>query len=118
MNTDLNLLFGVLCLQADLFDATRFAEACMAWTTQHDKPLATLLVERGWITAEERASVELLLQRKLQKHQGDARASLAGCADISIRRILSVLDDSEINRSLAGLPESTETVPPTTTPPP
>jgi hypothetical protein len=30
MDTDRNLLFGVLVLQADLLDLTRFAEACTA----------------------------------------------------------------------------------------
>ena len=30
-DTDRNLLFGVLALQADLIDAAQFAEACSAW---------------------------------------------------------------------------------------
>ncbi len=29
--TDRNLLFGVLALQADLLDPQQFAEACSAW---------------------------------------------------------------------------------------
>src|SRR5438552_10389371 len=59
--TDCNLLFGVLALQADLLDATRFAEACSAWATRKDTPLADLLVERGWLTAEDRAHLDYLL---------------------------------------------------------
>ena len=31
MDTDRNLLLGMLALQADLIDATRFAEASSAW---------------------------------------------------------------------------------------
>jgi hypothetical protein len=30
-DTDRNLLFGVLALQADFLDASRFAQACAAW---------------------------------------------------------------------------------------
>src|SRR5262249_24075368 len=74
---DRNLLFGVLALQLDLLDARRFAEACSAWATRKDTPLADLLVERGWLTAADRADVERLLERKLRKQGGDARASLA-----------------------------------------
>ena len=44
MDTDRNLLFGVLALQADLLSAARFAEACTAWSSQKDRPLADLLV--------------------------------------------------------------------------
>jgi hypothetical protein len=44
MDTDRNLLFGVLALQADLIDNTRFAEACAAWAARKDLALADLLV--------------------------------------------------------------------------
>src|SRR3954454_11262607 len=54
-DTDRNLLFGVLALQADLLDAAQFAEACSAWAGRKDVPLADLVVRRGWLTAEDRA---------------------------------------------------------------
>ena len=60
MDTDRNLLFGVLALQADLITPARFAEACSAWAAKKAVPLADLLRERGWITAEEQAHVEFL----------------------------------------------------------
>jgi hypothetical protein len=68
MSADKNLLFGVLALQADLLDAARFAEACSAWAARKDTPLADLLVERGWLTPEDRADVDKLVARKLKKH--------------------------------------------------
>ena len=64
-------------MQADLLDSNRFAEACSAWAVRKDTPLASLLVERGWQTPEDRDRVEQVLQRKLKKHSGDVRASLA-----------------------------------------
>jgi hypothetical protein len=47
-----------------------------------------LLVERGWLTSEERADVEKLLARKLKKHDGDARASLAEVTTDQVRESL------------------------------
>jgi tetratricopeptide (TPR) repeat protein/tRNA A-37 threonylcarbamoyl transferase component Bud32 len=105
MDTDRNLLFGVLALQADLIDADRFAEACSAWAAKKATPLADLLQQRGWITAEERAHVEFLLERKLRKHRGDVHASLAAAADQRVRSLIAAADDFEVRRSIAELPQ-------------
>jgi hypothetical protein len=103
MDTDRNLLFGVLALQADLIDPIRFAEACTAWSARKETPLADLLVERGWLTADERADVDKLLARKLKKHGGDAKAGLAEVTTDPIKRSLASLADPGIRESLAGL---------------
>jgi serine/threonine-protein kinase len=103
MVTDRNLLFGVLALQADLLDPTRFAEACTAWSARKDTPLGDLLVERGWLTPEERADVAKLLERKLKKHGGDANAGLAEITTDPVRQSLAALADPDIRQSLAGL---------------
>jgi serine/threonine-protein kinase len=104
MDTDRNLLFGVLALQADLIDQARFAEACTAWTARKDTPLADLLVERGWLSAEDRADVEKLLARKLSKHGGDARPALAEVTSDHVRRTLTLVSDPDVRKSLAGVP--------------
>ena len=104
-NADRNLLFGVLALQADLIDAERFAEACSAWAARKSTPLADLMAERGWITAEERAHVEFLLDRKLRKHDGDAHASLAAVADDTARSVLARIDDPVVQQTLSQLGE-------------
>jgi serine/threonine-protein kinase len=103
LQTDRNLLFGVLALQADLLDAARFAEVCAAWSACKDKTLADLLVERGWLTSEDRRDVERLLERKLKKHSGDAHASLAGILNAPTRDLLAAVADPEVQHSLAGL---------------
>src|SRR4051794_29101804 len=102
MDTDRNLLFGVLALQADLLDAARFAEACAAWAARKGTPLADLLVERGWLTAQDRAAVEHLLVLKLNRH-GSARAGLAAAATPEAVQALSALEDPEVRHSLASL---------------
>src|SRR6516165_5973100 len=101
MDTDRNLLFGVLALQTDIIDADRFAEACSAWAAKKSTPLAELLQQRGWITAEERAHVEFLLERKLRKHRGDIHASLADVTDNRVRGLIAGSNDSEVRRSIA-----------------
>ncbi len=105
MNTDRNLLFGVLALQADLIDSDRFAEACSAWAAKKTVPLADLLRERGWITADEQAHVDFLLERKLRRHHGDARASLAAAADGRVRSLIAATDDVDVRHSIAAAPQ-------------
>jgi eukaryotic-like serine/threonine-protein kinase len=101
--TDRNLLFGVLALQADLIDQAGFVEACTLWTARKHVPLADLLVERGWLTAADKAHVEWLLGCQVRKHRGDAHASLAVVADGAVRHALSALEDVEVRQSLADL---------------
>jgi hypothetical protein len=76
-DTDKNLLFGVLALQADLLDAKQFVEACTLWANEKHRPLAHLLVERGWLTPEEKGHVEFLLERKLKRHGGGSGTARA-----------------------------------------
>jgi serine/threonine protein kinase len=102
MDTDRNLLFGVLALQADLLDSARFAEVCSAWATHKDTPLADLLVARGWLTPNDRADVEKLLDRKLKKHGGDAHAGLAEVTNDHVRQSLAAVTDADVRQSLAG----------------
>jgi tetratricopeptide (TPR) repeat protein/tRNA A-37 threonylcarbamoyl transferase component Bud32 len=103
MDTDRNLLFGVMALQADLIDAVQFAEICSAWAAKKVAPLADLLQERGWITPEERAHVEFLLERKVRKHGGDIHASLIDAADGRTRGAIAAVEDIEVRQSLIGL---------------
>lgn len=105
MDADRNLLFGVLALQADLIEIRQFAEACTAWSARKNISLCELLIERGWLTPQDGADVEKLLQRKLQKHGGSSQASLAEITDAKVRNTLAVINDGDVQRSLAGLPK-------------
>ena len=59
-----------------MIDLAQLTAACRAWVADKSKPIADLLVERGWITAEDRGFVEKQLERKLAKHQHDPRVTL------------------------------------------
>ena len=104
VDADRNLLFGVLALQQDLIDAQQFAEACALWAIRKDRPLADVLVERGWVTADDRLDVEKFFRRKVKKHGGDVRATLIAAADDTARDALGQVDDSDVRKSLSALP--------------
>jgi serine/threonine-protein kinase len=103
MDADRNLLFGVLALQADLIDQRQFAEACTDWSTRKQTPLADILVEQGWLGVDDRADVDKLLQRKLKKHKGDARAGLTEVTTDPVRQSLAGVADAAVQQSLAGV---------------
>lgn len=100
--TDRNLLFGVLALHADLIDNQQFAEICGVWSTRKQTPLPDLLIERGWINADDRREVERLLERKLRKRSGDSKMLLATVSD-EVRSLLHTLADQDIRKSLDAL---------------
>ena len=106
VESDRNLLFGVLALQQEFIDAQQFAEACAAWSVRKDSPLAQILLERGWMNAEDREEVERFLRRKLKKFGGDARRTLDSVADASTRQSLHQIDDPQIRRSMATIAAS------------
>jgi serine/threonine-protein kinase len=103
MNTDRNLLFGILAVQTELIDVGQFVEVCADWIVHKQTPLAELLIERGWITGADRADVERLLQRKLQKHGEDIPSTLAPVLDADLRASLAALDDPDIWKTIGSL---------------
>src|SRR5579864_7310566 len=105
MDSDRNLLFGVLALQADLIDEEKFVEACTAWAARKATPLADLLLQRGWITPADKELVAQLMERKLRKHAGDASKSLAAVSDGTVQRALADVADPEIRHTLSAMRE-------------
>jgi serine/threonine-protein kinase len=111
MDTDRNLLFGVLALHLDLVTGEQFARACMAWSARKQESLGAILVEEGLLSAEERADVERLLERKLRRTGGDVRASLAEAVGAGLVASLASVADDAVQRSLAALPAAGATTP-------
>ena len=93
MDSDRNLLFGVLALLTDAVSRDQFVEACTSWSANKDKSLADVLAERGWLTPDDRANVEKILDRKLKRHDGDARAGLVEVANDEVRQ--TIVDAAE-----------------------
>jgi serine/threonine-protein kinase len=105
MDTDRNLLFGVLALQSGLVDAVQFAEGCSAWAGRKDVPLADLLVQRGLLSATQRALVDQLLEMALDKHAGDAEASLATVSTERSKHLLAQVADPDVQQTLERMPQ-------------
>jgi tetratricopeptide (TPR) repeat protein len=97
-----NLLFGVLALKADAFDALGFTKFCSAWAARKEGTFADWLQQRGWISAPDRAAVDHLVTLKLRKH-GEVAAALAAECDAAVTAPLTAVPDPEIQQALDGL---------------
>jgi len=116
VDTDRNLLFGVLALQLDLIDRDAFVNACAAWATRKDTPLGEVFVALGLLTADDRREVERLMERRLKKHGGDVQASLLAIADEDVRNAVAAVGDQDLARSLPPTPSEWTSPPPTFAP--
>jgi len=103
IHIDRNVLFGVIALQDDLIDQKQFTEACAVWALRLETSLTELLLERGWITSDDRREIERKIERKIKKH-GNIRASLAAVAGGDARDAIRAVDHPEIRKSLSSLP--------------
>ena len=81
MDTERNLLFGVVALQNGTVDADRLAETCAAWVAEPSQPLADLFVKSGVMTYEEKTEVEKVVAHELEAYGGDPQATLAATID-------------------------------------
>ncbi|MGZ0171716.1 MAG: serine/threonine-protein kinase, partial [Planctomycetales bacterium] len=105
MTVEQNLLFAVLAFEDELIDLQQLTAACRAWAGDKSKPLAELLVERGWVTAEHRKFLEEKAERKLARHQNDPRVTLNAVTRGDICDVLrKEVDDSEVRQSLSSWP--------------
>lgn len=102
-----NLLFAVLALQEEFIDRAQFDEVCVVWSTRTNQPLAELLLERGWITADDRAEIDRKMARKLKKHADDPHATLADTAEADVRDALRTIASPNVAATLDNLAPAT-----------
>ncbi len=77
---DTNLLFGVLGLQVGLIEQADLLDAFQRWSRDRSGSLAQVLVDRGTLTTEDRATLENLVRRHVEKNGGNLERSLAAVA--------------------------------------
>ncbi len=107
MSVERNLLFAVLAFEDELIDLQQLTAACRAWSNHKSKPLADLLVERGWITTDHRRFLDEKAERKLSKHQNDPRVTLNAATRGDICDVLlKDVDDSDVRQSLSSWPSA------------
>ena len=109
IDTDRNLLFGLLALQNGLIDQVKLVAAFQAWTLDKGRPLADHLVVRGDLDADDRSAVLALVARHLKKHGDSIENSLAAIpAGPSTRQSLLSIADHDIGASLTILGPQTD----------
>ncbi len=77
VDSESNLLFGLLALQNGLIDHGALFAAFAAWTRDKSRPLADHLIELGHLDAPRRAVVEAIAGLHVQALGGDPEKSLA-----------------------------------------
>jgi eukaryotic-like serine/threonine-protein kinase len=96
MDTERNLLFGVIAFQNGAVDADRLAETYTAWATKPSTSLADHFVDRGLITVEQRSEVEKTVAEEIEAHGGDPHATLAATLDGRSLMAIGKLTSSKI----------------------
>jgi eukaryotic-like serine/threonine-protein kinase len=81
MDSERNLLFGVVAFQNGTVDADRLTETCAAWVEEPSQTLADLFVNRGLMTDEQKTELEKVVAHELKVHGGDPHATLAATID-------------------------------------
>jgi serine/threonine protein kinase len=77
VDTERNLLFGLLALQVGLIDQGALFAAFAAWTRDKGRPLADHLIDLGHLDAPRRAAVDAIAGVHVQALGGDPGRSLA-----------------------------------------
>src|SRR5262245_9259416 len=77
LNTDRNLLFGVLALQMGCISHDALVAAMNAWVLDKGKPLAEVLLDMGALTPADRDLLEVVVKRHIELHHHDPAHSLA-----------------------------------------
>ena len=99
---DRNLLFGLLALQNGLIDQSALMGAFHAWTRDKKRSIADVLASQGAIDVDERALLEGLAEKHLNRHGNDVEKSLAvlGIGG-STRERLAKLGDPQVDATLS-----------------
>jgi serine/threonine-protein kinase len=75
---DRNLLFGMLALQNGLIEQPDLIAAFQCWCKERSRTIAQYLVERGALDENDRAMLEGLVRRLVEKLAGDVKLSQPG----------------------------------------
>ncbi len=104
MNSDRQLLFGLLALQNEFIDQRQLLSAVGNWIADRSQPFDSVLVQQRFIHESDRALLSALVDRFIAARGGDVAASLQALSSIgSVREELKRLEDDEVQASVAKL---------------
>jgi serine/threonine protein kinase len=95
MESDRNLLFSVLAFQRGAIDADRLAETLAETAADVTLSLPEQMVDRGWLTVEQKTELEQALDQELKTHGDDLEATLAAALDGRCREALCLAPKGE-----------------------
>jgi hypothetical protein len=75
-SSDRNLLFGLLALQMDFLDRDALIAAMHAWVLDKTRSLGDILVAQQGLNPDECDALDVLVQKHLARHQGDAEKNV------------------------------------------
>ena len=81
MDADRNLLFGLLAFQKGAIDADLLAQTYKEQSIDATISLADGLVDQGWLTIDQKSTLEQVLNETLQANNGDIEGTLAVMVD-------------------------------------
>jgi serine/threonine-protein kinase len=85
VSADGNLLFGVLALRHDFVSRDALIAGMDAWATDNSRPLGRILCEQGALPPDRLQLLDALVIEHINRHDGDATASLAAFTPNTIR---------------------------------
>jgi serine/threonine-protein kinase len=110
MSANRNLLYGILALQMDFVTRDQLVAAMQAWVLDKDRSLGQVLAGQGVLADEDRAALDVLVQRHLARHGHDPARSLAALpATPRLAAELNQMGDPDVCASLSGLAPSNAT---------
>ncbi len=106
METDRNLLFGILALQMDFVTRDDLITGMNSWILEKNRTLGEILVERGALSAADRFLLEPLVRRHIEQHGNDPARSLESLSSVDWLRVdlaSAAQGDLDVRESLGRL---------------
>jgi serine/threonine protein kinase len=104
MDTDRNLLFGILAVQMNFITRDALITAMNAWVLDKHKALGKILAEQGQLSAERLQLLDALVNEHVKVHGNDPQQSLAALSSASsVKPLLQQVQDGDVQASIAAV---------------
>ncbi|QDU49628.1 serine/threonine-protein kinase [Gimesia panareensis] len=103
MDSNRNLLFGILALQMNFISREQLVAATSVWMVDKSQQLEDILLEQAALSEADRQLLAPLVARHIENHDGNPEKSLAAISSIApaVSEELKSLGDAQIEASLA-----------------
>ena len=100
-SADRNLLFGVLAVQLDFVSRDDLVAATSRWVLNKERPLGDVFVEQGMLSAEESKLIDSVVEKHLQRNNGNTKQTLQSVeAFEEVRASLGTIVDADLRSTV------------------